>query len=241
MIKNTELSQEQQANITAENRRLFVPYEQKDVASSLGARWDKENKYWYAPAGSDLDKFKPWLTEPVREFISPEAEFARQLEAHGLHLESGHPIMDGCWHRLKVDGDRTGKSGAYIGHLDGVPRGTVKNFKTGQEANWTAKDAVVKSVPSSLDIERAKTAAEAKQKASYNQAADAVKLILNHAYPAQSHPYLDKKAWWHMVYMSYLIKKRSILTIPILPSLMIGVRAKKCVSISKHMVLKSKS
>ncbi|OOR85918.1 hypothetical protein B0181_11815 [Moraxella caviae] len=182
-----------QANISAENHRLFVPYEQKDVASSLGARWDKENKYWYAPAGSDLDKFKPWLKEPVREFISPETEFARQLEAHGLHLESGHPIMDGRWHRLKVDGDRTGKSGAYIGHLDGVPRGTVKNFKTGQETNWTAKDAVVKSVPSSLDIERAKAAAEAKQKASYNQAADAAKLVLNHAQPAQNHPYLDKK------------------------------------------------
>ena len=41
--------------------------------------------------------------------------------------------MDGQWHRLKVDGDRTGtgtgKSGAYIGHLDGVPRGTVKTSK----------------------------------------------------------------------------------------------------------------
>lgn len=186
-------SQEQQANIADENRRLFVPYEQKDVASSLGARWDKENKCWYAPAGSDLDKFKPWLKEPVREFARPEDEFARQLEAHGLHLESGHPIMDGRWHRLKVDGDRTGKSGAYIGHLDGVPRGTVKNFKTGQETNWTAKDALIKSVPSSLDIERAKAAAEAKQKASYNQAADTAKLVLNHAQPAQNHPYLDKK------------------------------------------------
>ena len=182
-----------QANITAENRRLFVPYEQKDVASALGARWDKDNKAWYAPAGSDLDKFKPWLKEPVREFARPEDEFARQLEAHGLRLESGHPIMDGQWHRLKVDGDRTGKSGAYIGHLDGVPRGTVKNFKTGQETNWTAKDAVVKSVPSSLDIERAKAAAEAKQKASYNQAADAAKLVLSKAQPAKNHPYLDKK------------------------------------------------
>lgn len=183
-----------QGNITAENRRLFVPYEQKDVASALGARWDKANKTWYAPAGSDLDKFKPWLKEPVREFTRPEDEFAKQLEAHGLRLEAGHPIMDGQWHRLKVESDRTGnKSGAYIGHLDGVPRGTVKNFKTGQETNWTAKDAAVKSVPSSLDIERAKAAAEAKQKASYNQAADAAKLVLNHAQPAQNHPYLDKK------------------------------------------------
>lgn len=182
-----------QGNITAENHRLFVPYEQKDVASALGARWDKDNKTWYAPTGSDLDKFKPWLKEPVREFACPEDEFARQLEAHGLRLESGHPIMDGQWHRLKVDGDRTGKSGAYIGHLDGVPRGTVKNFKTGQETNWIAKDSAFKSVPSSLDIERAKAAAEAKQKASYNQAADAAKLVLNKAQPAQNHPYLDKK------------------------------------------------
>lgn len=192
-IQETPTAKELQANITTENRRLFVPYEQKDVASSLGARWDKNNKTWYAPAGSDLDKFKPWLKEPVREFVRPEDEFARQLEAHGLQLESGHPIMDGQWHRLKVDGDRTGKSGAYIGHIDGIPRGTVKNFKTGVETNWTAKDAAVKSVPSSLDIERAKAAAEAKQKASYNQAADAAKLVLNHAQPAHNHPYLDKK------------------------------------------------
>lgn len=142
-----------------------------------------------------MDKFKPWLKELAHEFARPEDEFARQLEAHGLRLESGHPIMDGQWHRLKVDGDRTGtgKSGAYIGHLDGVPRGTVKNFKTDQETNWTAKDAVIKSVPSSLDIERAKAAAEAKQKASYNQAADAAKLVLSKSQPAQNNPYLDKK------------------------------------------------
>ena len=41
--------------------RLKVPYKQKDIAKSLGAKWNEYGRYWYAPEGSDLSKFKRWL------------------------------------------------------------------------------------------------------------------------------------------------------------------------------------
>lgn len=179
-------------NTASENRRLYVPFEQKDAASALGARWDKENKHWYAPAGSDLERFKPWLNEPQKEAYIPEHEFAKFLEDNGVRLPQGHPIMDGRFHRVPIHDDHGNKtSAAYIGHTDGVARGSLQDFKTGTTVNWTAKEKTV--MPSSLDIEQAKRQAEAKQMATYNETAVAAQKILSQAPPTANHPYLDKK------------------------------------------------
>ncbi len=40
---------------------LNVPYSEKDEAKFLGARWDSEKRSWYAPRGSELEKFSKWL------------------------------------------------------------------------------------------------------------------------------------------------------------------------------------
>lgn len=40
---------------------LNVPFEEKDVAKGLGARWDAQRKQWYAPEGSDLAQFERWM------------------------------------------------------------------------------------------------------------------------------------------------------------------------------------
>lgn len=132
------------------------------------------------------------VNPPAQEYISPEQEFSKILEQHGLVLDLGHPIMDDKWHRLPVAGDKAGaKSGSCIAHMDGVPCGSVKNFKTGQETNWTASQKAV--IPSGLDIDRAKAVQVAKQKAEYNQSASIAKLVLSVAPPATKHDYLDKK------------------------------------------------
>jgi hypothetical protein len=40
---------------------LSVPYSEKERAARLGADWDVRRGAWYVPAGSDLDRFTPWL------------------------------------------------------------------------------------------------------------------------------------------------------------------------------------
>ncbi len=127
------------SNIAQENTYLAVPYAQKDAAKALGARWDKTAKSWYAPQGLELDPFAKWLPHnaPKRERgRSPQEEFAEALKNAGLILDE-LPVMDGEWHRVPAIGDKNGKqSGAYKGHLDGRPAGTVQNFRSGYRANW---------------------------------------------------------------------------------------------------------
>ncbi|WP_142850701.1 DUF5710 domain-containing protein [Telmatospirillum sp. J64-1] len=43
---------------------LTVPFEEKDLAKAAGAKWDKDQKAWFVPAGTDLEPFKQWLQVP---------------------------------------------------------------------------------------------------------------------------------------------------------------------------------
>lgn len=40
---------------------LSVPFEDKEQAKNLGARWDSAHKTWYCPDGIDLMLFTKWL------------------------------------------------------------------------------------------------------------------------------------------------------------------------------------
>lgn len=40
---------------------LSVPYEEKDAAWKLGARWDSESKVWYVPEHLDIKPFWRWM------------------------------------------------------------------------------------------------------------------------------------------------------------------------------------
>lgn len=40
---------------------LAVPYEEKDKAKALGAKWDPRHRCWYATEGSELAPFERWL------------------------------------------------------------------------------------------------------------------------------------------------------------------------------------
>lgn len=44
------------------NVSLKVPFNEKEQAKSLGARWNAEAKHWYVPQGIELAPFEKWLS-----------------------------------------------------------------------------------------------------------------------------------------------------------------------------------
>jgi len=46
---------------------LTVPFPDKQAAKDAGAKWDKDEKKWYAPKGTDLDKLTAWLSPEMKE------------------------------------------------------------------------------------------------------------------------------------------------------------------------------
>lgn len=140
--KTTEVSPSV-TTVGVEKVILAVPFKEKEAAKSLGAKWDKDNKTWYAGPNADLEKLAKFMPkkEPVREksSLDPQAEFASALKAAGLQVE-GMPVMDGKMQRVPTEQDRPGQSsGAYVGYLDGKPSGFIQNFQTGLKQNWTVE------------------------------------------------------------------------------------------------------
>ncbi|MDO5652444.1 MAG: DUF5710 domain-containing protein [Moraxella sp.] len=133
IVKNAQeynRQQEKNQNLSTPKTYLYVPYEDKDAAAKLGAKWDKENMAWYAPAGSDLDKFKAWQNPPY--VPSAEAALKEHLEAQGITVGAGHPIFDDRPHRLSNDGSQD-KNVMYHAYANqgGVPFARITNFSRG--------------------------------------------------------------------------------------------------------------
>ena len=57
--------------IAATNINLKVPFNEKDQAKSLGARWNAEAKLWYVPQGVDSAPFEKWLSAATNSAPSP--------------------------------------------------------------------------------------------------------------------------------------------------------------------------
>ncbi len=181
---------------------LIVPYTEKDLAKSAGARWDKTAKAWYVGSEADIQTLQRWLPKNVSSqqepAIDPHVEFAELLRAQGCLVDGNHPVMDGGTHRIKVIGDKPGeKSGFYVAHLDGHPAGYFKNNRTGIETRWKAKGY------SLTDEQKAELIAQAaikqqnrkaEQQALHIKVADALQELLTIAPAADSeHPYLKEK------------------------------------------------
>ena len=49
--------------VATDTARLYidVPFKEKDIAKSLGARWDRQQKSWYVPSGFDTSPFIQWF------------------------------------------------------------------------------------------------------------------------------------------------------------------------------------
>ena len=62
--------------VSDEKRYVQIPYADKNEAKSLGARWDKEQKSWYIPAGTNAALFARWMQakpEVVAEEAAPDS------------------------------------------------------------------------------------------------------------------------------------------------------------------------
>ncbi len=194
-----EVKQDQRNNSTTKTY-LYVPFEEKEQAKALGAKWDKVNKSWYAPQGSDLDKFSRWTEEPKQEArinISAEDEFTQFLQSQGVEVKAGHPKLDGRWHRLHVQGDKAGSLNAsYVVFTDnGIPRGVFNNFKTGEKEKWVSSQRTsTRSQTSSFDIEQAKIKADLRQKEIHDKSAKIAQAVFSVSTQANpNHNYLKTK------------------------------------------------
>ncbi len=67
--------------IATTNINLKVPFNEKDQAKSLGARWNAEAKLWYVPQGVDAAPFEKWVTSATNAApnISPKQAAAKPV------------------------------------------------------------------------------------------------------------------------------------------------------------------
>lgn len=50
---------------------IHCPYEEKDAAKALGARWDVSKRMWYVPDSLDISLFKQWLNPQTKTAKKP--------------------------------------------------------------------------------------------------------------------------------------------------------------------------
>ncbi|WP_159917193.1 DUF5710 domain-containing protein [Pantoea sp. 18069] len=86
----TPLNQSQYAAAPAQEPQravlLWVPFEHKDQAKALGAKWDRQAHAWYVPAGIDAAPFAQWTQ---RQAEAPAHESQRQSGREYLDVPYG--------------------------------------------------------------------------------------------------------------------------------------------------------
>jgi hypothetical protein len=68
--------------IAATNINLKVPFNEKDQAKSLGARWNAEAKLWYVPQGVEAAPFEKWVTSASNSAQNPAAKPVAQASSN---------------------------------------------------------------------------------------------------------------------------------------------------------------
>ena len=71
------------AQAAQEKTYLHIPYQEKEQAKALGARWDARQKQWYAPEGTDLAPLRQYLSAPE---ISPGIMSASKTSQEKTYL-----------------------------------------------------------------------------------------------------------------------------------------------------------
>jgi antirestriction protein ArdC/phage/plasmid primase-like uncharacterized protein len=182
---------------------LNVPYKEKDEAKALGAKWDKQEKRWFAPEGTDLSQLQPWLpvenVKRVENFppLSPQDEFALALRKAGLDLQGQAPLMDGEIHRVPLTGGKADElNGAYCAYADEAA-GWSQNFVTGAKTPWIATGHVLSEEQRRemlRDRERQRVGLESRMGLIHEDAAQEAFDLLNKIGPAsREHPYLKER------------------------------------------------
>lgn len=202
-IMNQAQREKVQAKISDTKTYLDVPFLEKDEAKGLGAKWDKAEKSWYAPAGTDLAEsgLDKWI-KPVGlkvEARSIEEQFSEALISAGIEPPQDFN-SDGKIHRLRTFDDKGNKkSGAYALHLNQeVAGGYIRNLKTGEEINWKAEGVRSTLTPAEKqqlqkEAEQARAKREAEIEVARGKASSVANLIWNDGKSVDSHSYCDAK------------------------------------------------
>ena len=124
-----------------ERTYLAVPYDERQEAKAIGARWDAVKKAWYVGPGVEPKKIAKWeIRHQQAATLDPRAEFAEVLRSLGAVVEGEHPIMNGERQRIQAENDKRGEQTIfYFGHLDGVPNGYAENNRTKEVRRWKAQ------------------------------------------------------------------------------------------------------
>ncbi|HAM4877524.1 TPA: hypothetical protein IBX17_004803, partial [Escherichia coli] len=199
--------------MTPSRTYLAIPHDQHQDVKKLAGKledgrqavlFDREKKCWYARAGADLEKLKPWLPDKHHSGVSSaeaRTQFEDFLRANGAILDRRDPVMDGKKHRIRLQGDRGGKkSGSYVGHLNGHPNGWFNDFRDGgSEINATWSYSGEKPDPVAALHINAVNAQEAWDRAVQarllhdQKARTSAQRYKRTAQAGHDHPYLQKK------------------------------------------------
>ena len=184
-----------------ERTYLHIPYQDKEQAKALGARWDARQKQWYAPEGTDLEPLQRFLPNPERfrdmDTLSPQEEFARKLADLGLDLKGQLPEMDGQIHRVPLLSKQGhGLDGSYCLHGDGRPAGWAQNHVTGDRVKLVASGVILS--PAEIEKQRqertARLQAQEQERAKVHEAAaQRCQAMWDSFSWASSSPYLERK------------------------------------------------
>ena len=184
-----------------ERTYLHIPYQDKEQAKALGARWDARQKQWYAPEGTDLAPLRQYLSAPERcrdmDTLSPQEEFARKLADLGLDLKGQLPEMDGQIHRVPLLSKQGhGLDGSYCLHGDGRPAGWAQNHVTGDRVKLVASGVILS--PAEIEKQRqertARLQAQEQERAkAHEAAAQRCQAMWDSFSWASSSPYLERK------------------------------------------------
>ena len=68
---------------------LHVPYSERNFAKDSGARWDPEERRWYARRGADLSDLRRW-TAATRIYLKVPYEQKDVAKAHGARWDPSY-------------------------------------------------------------------------------------------------------------------------------------------------------
>jgi exodeoxyribonuclease VII large subunit len=97
---------------------LVVPFQEKDRAKALGARWDADVRQWYVPSGVNLSVFRQWIPiagpsekesqrrdliapAPIEALAQPRGVTVSQLLG-GVAQAVSNAYQEGVWTRAEV-------------------------------------------------------------------------------------------------------------------------------------------
>ncbi|EFH6505301.1 TPA: hypothetical protein KL367_004895, partial [Escherichia coli] len=200
--------------MTPSRTYLAIPHDQHQDVKKLAGKledgrqavlFDREKKCWYARAGADLEKLKPWLPDKHHSGVSSvdaRTQFEDFLRTNGAILDAKNPVeMDGKKHRIRLQGDTGGKkSGSYVGHLDGHPNGWFNDFRDGGSeinATWSYSgekpDPVAALHIKAVNAQEAWNRAEQTRLLHDQKARTSAQRYKRTAQAGHDHPYLQKK------------------------------------------------